>query len=463
MTEKLFYENVYCRVFYATVLNSSIKESGDGFETVLDRTAFYPEGGGQAGDRGFLFAEAGGAAGQAAADVREAGKAAADDETAGKDAGTYEITSTNPAAAAEAAEEHLPEDEYHVLDTYEKGDAIVHLTDRQIPAGTRVRGVLDWQWRFDRMQNHSGEHIVSGIIHERFGYNNVGFHMSADRMTIDLSGELSETEIREIEAAANRVVWADREIRTDVYTEEEAANVEFRSKKELHGLVRVVTIPGADVCACCGTHVARTGEIGPIIIISHMRFHSGTRMELMCGRWAYDYQARIMQENRKVSSLLSSPPEKTGDAVAKNLEQLNSYKFRITEMKYESIGKMAEKLAGKGKAVIFAKEYDPKLLQKLCNAVMETSGGTVLAISANGEALKSENGSVPESEKSSYFYCAGEKDGNLRDFVKAMNSSLNGRGGGKPFFQQGSFTAAKEEILAFLRDSWGEAFTVSEC
>jgi alanyl-tRNA synthetase len=286
------------------------------------------------------------------------------------------------------------------------------------------------------MQNHTGEHIVSGLIHERFGYENVGFHMSSDRMTIDLSGALTEEEIREIERRANEIVWSDVPVYTDLYTEEEAENVEFRSKKELHGTIRVVRIPGADVCACCGTHVLRTGEIGSIRIISHVRFKGGVRMELMCGRWAYNYMTGIFIQNHEVSMALSAKMNETGSAAQKLLQEDAALKFRITQLLYSVIDRKARELRGTGDVLLFAEDFSPLLVQKLTAKVMEECGGSCFSFSGTDDA--------------GYRYAAGESGGDLKELVRKMNQELNGRGGGKPFFLQGSVSASREAIENFL-------------
>lgn len=389
MTRKLYYEDVYMKAFDARV--TECRKEKKGFAVFLDQSAFFPEGGGQSGDRGYLAAQ----------------KSPDSDRM---------IT--------------------RVLDTQEEGDRIYVLCDQEVEEGSRVHGVLDWQFRFDRMQNHSGEHIVSGIIHSRYGYQNVGFHMSPDRMTIDLSGEIPDQDLAEIERAANQVVWRNEEIRTDVYTEEEAEKVEFRSKKELHGQIRVVTIPGADVCACCGTHVHRTGEIGPIRIISHERFKGGIRMELMCGRWAYEYMSSVFAQNHQVSALVSARPLETAKAVQKVLDDLADMKYQALQRRYAEIDRAAEKLAGKGPVLIFAEGYSPELVQKTTARVMETCGGVCLTLSGTDEG--------------GYFFTIGQKDGDLRSFVKDMNAKLNGKGGGRPYFQQGSLKAKRAEIVDFL-------------
>ena len=388
MTQKLYYEDVYLKEFDAVV--TGCEEKNGRFFAVLNRSAFYPEGGGQSGDRGIL--------------VRQ------------------------------------DQSRVEVLDTHEKGEEIVLTCSGPVSAGEKVHGILDWEFRFDRMQNHSGEHIVSGLIHERYGCNNVGFHMSLDRMTIDLDGEIPEEGLREIERRANEIVWANVPIRTDTYTQEEAAKIAYRSKKDLEGSIRVVSIPGADVCACCGTHVAQTGEIGLIKILSHERFKGGVRMEMMCGRWAYQYIDRICRQNHEVSVHLSSPMEETGGAAKRLVEENRQLKGRLIEQLYQRIDQKAEELAGAGDILLFVPGGDSVAAQKLTAKVMETCGGAVFSFAG--------------SDQDGYKYAAGLLNGDLKALIREMNAALNGRGGGKPFFQQGSVTASGEQIEAFLRERY---------
>lgn len=395
MTEKLYYRDVYQKEFDASVTKSA--QGRDGWHIYVDRSAFFPEGGGQSGDRGWL-------------------------------------TNAGRAGTADAGRE---DSRIEVLDTQEDGDDIYLVCGEEIPAGTSVHGILDWQFRFDRMQNHSGEHIVSGIIHRRYGYQNVGFHMSADRMTIDLSGEIDDQALAGIEREANGIVWKNVPVHTDVYTEEEAESVEFRSKKELHGIIRVVTIPGADVCACCGTHVTRTGEIGPIRLISHERIRGGIRIEMMCGRWAYEYMSAVFAQNHLVSGLVSAKPLETAAGVQKVLDSQNSLKAELLKKRYDEIGQTALRLKGKGPVLIFAKDYDPVLVQKLAAKVMETCGGLAAVMSGD--------------EENGYHYAIGETGGDLKELVKDMNKALSGRGGGRPYFQQGSLKGRRSQIKEYLK------------
>ena len=233
MTEKLYYEDAYIKEFDAVVTGAS------GVKACFDRTAFYPEGGGQPADHGVLT---------------------------------------------------LPDGRtIQVKDVHEQGDEIWHTLSEPIPEGTQVHGCIDWERRFDHMQQHSGEHIVSGMICSAFGCDNVGFHMGEDAVTIDYNVRISYEQAQEIEKQANKYIWENHAFEVFWPTPAELAELDYRSKKELSGDVRIARFPGADTCACCGTHVAFSGEIGLVKLTSAHNFHEGTRLELYCGRRAMDF------------------------------------------------------------------------------------------------------------------------------------------------------------------------------
>ena len=229
-TKKLYYDDPFLREFSAQVL--SCEEVKGGFSVVLDATAFYPEGGGQPADRGTLGM-------------------------------------------------------IRVLDVHEKDGVITHLCDGGFEPGETVKGAIDWARRFDHMQQHSGEHICSGLICERFGCDNVGFHMGADIVTIDFNAEIGWEELMEIEARANRYIYEDHAIDIQFHRGAELEAIDYRSKKPLEGDVRIVSFPGADCCACCGTHVSRSGQVGIVKFLSCQKFREGVRIELLCGERAY--------------------------------------------------------------------------------------------------------------------------------------------------------------------------------
>lgn len=388
MTERLYYADVYCREFLATV--TDCREGKHGYEITLDRSAFYPEGGGQPGDRGVLIT--------------------------------------------------MEQELVVISDTHEKHGEVVHYADRPLEPGTAAAGKIDWAYRFDLMQNHSGEHIVSGLVHEKFGFENVGFHMSADRMTVDFSGEFSQEDMKLLELRANEVVWKNVPVGIRFYSEEEVKLLQYRSKKELHGQVRIVTFPGADVCACCGTHVGHSGEIGLIKLISLHKFRGGVRMEMICGRKALEYVNEIGTQNQQISVLLSAKPGETADAVAHLKETEEKTRFRMNQMEQEVFAQKAEALKGAGDVLLFEDGLSPDSVRKLAVAVMEVCDGRCAVFSGDDEQ--------------GYKYGIGKQDGDLRAFVKEMNQTLHGRGGGKPFFAQGSVMAKRVEIEVFFKNAY---------
>ena len=378
-TQRLYYEDAYLRRFEATVI--SCEPAKKHFAVVLDRTAFFPEGGGQAPDLGTL-------------------------------------------------------DGIAVLDVQERGDEVVHTCAKPLEPGATVAGEIDWPRRFALMQQHSGEHLVSGLVHERYGWNNVGFHMGADCMTIDFSGPIPLEDIPELERAANEAVWADLPSEILLPSAEELEHLRYRSKKALTGQVRLVRFPNTDLCACCGTHVARTGEIGLIKILSCVKFHEGVRIELMCGSQALDYLSAIHAQNHEVSTLLSAKPLQTAAAVRRVLDERADALYRLTFEENRRFAETAEALAGTGDCLLFEEGLTPDGVRKLCVAVMEKCGGRCAVFSGSDEA--------------DYKYAMGQENGDLRALTKQMNAALNGRGGGKPFFVQGSVNAKRAEIDSFF-------------
>lgn len=380
-TKKLYYEDVYKKEFTAKVLEC--RQGKKGYEVILDQTAFYPEGGGQPGDTGSL---------------------------------------------GEAA----------VTDVHEKNGELIHCTDRALEPGTEVQGQINWARRFDLMQQHSGEHIVSGLVHEAFGYDNVGFHMGSDVITIDFSGMLDEAQMAEIEAKANQIIWENQEVEIFYPSEEELKELEYRSKKELSGWVRIVRFPGADTCACCGTHVTRTGEIGMVKLLSVVKFREGVRMEMISGRRVLDYLNMVNEQNRQISVKLSAKMDKTAQAVARLQDESFALKGRVHSLEENFIVNEAAKWNDCENPLLFENGMEAGSVQKLADAVLQVCKGRCAVFSRNADG--------------SYKYAMGEKDGDLRQFTKDMNAALNGRGGGKPFFVQGSVQASEKEIRAFFEE-----------
>ena len=379
LTEKLYEENPFLTRFEAQVL--SCDQGKKGYDVVLDRTAFYPEGGGQPYDTGVL----GGAA---------------------------------------------------VLEVHEREGRVVHTCAAPLMVGETVAGEIDWDRRFDLMQQHSGEHIVSGLAHARWGCDNVGFHLGSELVTIDLNVELNEEQLGELEAAANQYLWQDRPVVISYPTPEELEKLDYRSKKELTGRVRIVTFPGADCCACCGTHVASAGQVGLVKLLSVQKFRQGVRIELVCGGRALRYVNKILAQNHQVSNLLSAKPFETAAAVCRLQEENAALKSRVLTMEDAHFAALAAEYAGAGDVVLFEEGLSPDALRRLCDAVLHTCGGRCACFSGG--------------EGRGYQYAVGQQGGDLRAFSKEMNQTLNGRGGGKPEFVQGALQASRREIEAFF-------------
>lgn len=323
-----------------------------------------------------------------------------------------------------------------ITDVHEKDGLIWHYAQHPLEEGTLVHGKIDWKRRFDMMQNHSGEHIVSGLIHTHYGYDNVGFHMGSDFITIDLNGDLTMEQLARIEMEANEIVWKDAAVKINTYTEEEAKAVEYRSKKELHGIVRIVTFPGADTCACCGTHVSTTGQIGQIRLFSVQKFHEGVRIELLCGRRALEYLNKIWMQNREVSMALSARPLETASAVERMKESEAAARYRLVELEQKKIRSFAEEQRGEGNLLVIAEGLKPDWVAKLTVDLMERRKGICAVFSGD--------------DRNGYKYAVGMENADLKQFVKEMNASLSGRGGGKPHFAQGSAACTREKIREFF-------------
>lgn len=378
-TTKLYYHDPHRAEFTARVL--SCEQGAKGWEIELDATAFYPEGGGQDPDTGILGA------------VR-------------------------------------------VLDTKERGDSVIHFCDGPLEAGSTVAGRIDYDKRFTRMQQHSGEHIVSGLIHQKYGYNNVGFHMNLRQMVIDFDGPLSAAQLEEIELLANQAVWQNIPLHIWYPSPQELPTVPYRSKRALPWPVRIVEIPGCDICACCGTHVLSTGEIGIIKILSSVPFKGGTRIEMACGGAALSYLNEIYRQNLQVSHVFSTPVTQTGEGARQFSDQLAAQKYRLVELERKLFRHTAQSYQGKGNVLHFEDGLDSTGVRDLADAIADTCGGTACVFSG--------------SDETGYSFCLVSRKDDLRQLGKDMTKALCGRGGGKPAFQQGKVNAAKAEIEKFF-------------
>ena len=381
-TEKIYYQDAHQAAFQARVL--SCQPGKHGYDVVLDRTCFYPEGGGQPGDTGFLSG------------VR-------------------------------------------VTDTHERSGEIVHFCEQPLAEGQTVDGQIDYERRFAFMQLHSGEHILSGVVHRRFGYENVGFHMSAECMTIDFSGELDWAQLMDIERRANEAVRADLPVRAWFPEPDELARLSYRSKLELTEDVRIVEIGDIDRCACCAPHVAHTGEIGVIKIFTCERHRGGVRVTLLCGMDALDDYRRRQDSAAEISQLLSVPRGEIAPAVRRVLDEQARLKERFAETSRELVtARAAVQSFTDGNICVFDSTLDDIALRELVNLLMEKCTGFAAAFSGSDEA--------------GYKYIIGSRHIDLRKAARDINAAIGGRGGGRPEMIQGSTSETKEMIQKFVEN-----------
>lgn len=380
MTIKLYDTDSHLFSFDATVKQCEARESR--FAVVLDQTAFFPEGGGQYADTGTL----GGAA---------------------------------------------------VLDVQEECGEIVHFTDAALPVGTLVHGELDANKRFERMQNHSGEHIVSGIVHRLFGLDNVGFHLGDGDMTVDYNGVLTREDLYRVETLANEVVARNIEI-TAVYPDAQTLEtLRYRSKLDLTDNVRIVTIGDVDCCACCAPHVSRTGEIGAIKLLDFEHYKGGVRCHLLCGAWAMKDYCVKYENVQRISALLCVPQTETSDAVERMLEAAKEKDYTLSALRRKLAAAAMENAPNDGCICFFADEAcDMDSLRFAVNQGMERA-----ALCA---------GFIPTTD--GYRYCIGSGSIDLRQRSKEINEAICGRGGGQPAMIQGTASAQRPVIETFFRN-----------
>ena len=377
MTEKLYYTDPYLKEFEAEIL--SVTPYKEGFDVVLNKTAFFPEEGGQSADTGYI------------------GSA-------------------------------------KVLDAYEKDGVVHHLTDTH-PGEARVLCKLDFDTRFEKMQCHTAEHILCGIIHRLYGFENVGFHLGDDLVTFDVGGVLTAEQIDRVERLANEAVFANMKVEAFFPTAEELSAVEYRSKLNLTSGVRLVKIGDVDVCACCAPHVAQTGEIGMIKITDFMKHRGGTRFFMVAGRRAYlDYCERHNNVKR-ISAMLSAPQLETAAVLEDYLKDSDSTRSALKQARV----KLAESYAAatestEDSAVYLFPDFTISELIAFSNEASKKVGGFLVALSG---------------EEGNYKYVISSND-DLSSRVKEINSALSGRGGGRGNMIQGSFGAGLEEIKSFF-------------
>ncbi|MBE5886970.1 MAG: alanyl-tRNA editing protein [Lachnospiraceae bacterium] len=396
LTEVLYEDDAYAKECNAKVLECRkvLRKTGEQEDTVygivLDRTVFFSEGGGQPADKGWI-------------------------------------------------------NETEVLDVQKDENVILHYTKEPFDAGTDVVAKLDFAVRYERMQNHSGEHLFCGLIHKLYGYENVGFHMSKDSVTVDVNGVLGAEDFARLEKLANEGVDADAEIKA-VYPDS-PEELEYRSKLDLTEDIRVVIIEGYDACACCAPHVKRTGEIGLIKVMDFMSHRGGTRFTLKSGAWAREDYGMLHEEICDIMRTFSAKREECHVAAERVSEQLKSQQETITLLKKQitdlHIDKLHASVKNSGTSrveLIFAEALDEVQMRALINEGVTIASGIVAGfMGKDGEGYRyiiSKNETVIEPD--------------LRLLAKEMNEALNGRGGGSIKMIQGSVCANRADIEEYL-------------
>ena len=381
MTEKLYYLDAYATTFTAKVLECT--EDKKNWKVVLDRTLFYPEGGGQPADMGTL----GGV---------------------------------------------------KVLDVHEKDDIVTHTTDKPLEVGAEVEGEIDWERRFDLMQNHSGEHILSGVICAKYGCDNVGFHMGKEMITIDLNTKIPDEDLPLLEEKANEAIWNNVPVGIRYPSKEELDALDYRSKKELEGQVRIVNVGEYDCCACCGTHVRLAGEVGQIKIISAQNYKGGTRLELLCGKRALQDFRKKNDVSAETGKLLSVPADKVDGAVKNLLAERDELIQTLNQVKWKYFNLKAEQVAeGTENILFFGEGLNSKDMTHFADLLLKKGAKRTAVFSPSGDGF-------------AFVLLSNEKDG--RDFTDAMKEPFACKGGGKPDAVQGRVTGAKKDIQVFFEE-----------
>lgn len=379
-TIKLYERDSHMKAFDAVVLSCEKREGF--FEVILDETAFFPEGGGQSSDTG--------------------------------------VIGDSP-----------------VSDVQIKDGIITHFTDKPLEVGFSYKCEIDWEQRFCRMQNHSGEHIVSGIIHKLFGYDNVGFHMGHDDVTLDINGLLSEEDIRKVEYLANLAVSENVRIVCEYPEKDILSTLSYRSKLELTENVRIVTIEGYDRCACCAPHVSRTGEIGIIKLLDHSKNRDGTRIHLLCGFDALrDYDERYHMIAKAAQSL-SVGQNMLGEALRRLEEEISLLKQKNYELRRELLSYKVSKIESTdGNICIFEEECSPNDMRKLMNSCLEKCGGICAVFSGN--------------DGKGYTFTAASRNVKMRETATMLREKFSAKCGGNDEMLQGSILAEEKEIKKFF-------------
>lgn len=378
-TIKLYENDSYIKEFTATVVSSEEKDGA--FFVVLNQTAFFPEGGGQDADKGKIG-------------------------------------------------------DADILDVQIKNDVIYHKVNKAFNENEEVKCQLDWDTRFSRMQNHTGEHIVSGVIHSLFGYNNVGFHMNDTLITLDVDGPLTEENMREVELKSNKAIYDNKSVKAIYPTPEELSDYDYRSKLDITEGVRLIEIEDYDLCACCAPHVLKTGEIGIIKILSFIPYKKGTRIEMVCGLLALNDYQTLHVSNKSVMNMLSAKRFEIAESVERIQNELATARAENKKLMAEMATLKMEKHISGNTVCVFIDGVSYDELRNCSNSLIEEFEYCYL---------------FSNTDENNYIYVVSSKENNVREEVQNLNKTFNGKGGGRDTYAQGKIVGTKESILEYLK------------
>ena len=371
--QEYYYRHPYIKELDTVVL--CCHACKDGYELVLKDTIFYPEGGGQPCDKGTIQG-------------------------------------------------------VEVIAVQREKERIVHITKEPLAPGENVHCEIDWEYRFDLMQNHTGEHIFSGVVKQLYGYSNVGFHMG-EYICADFNGNLTEENIEEVERRVNQAIWTNLCVQEILCSPSETAKYDYRSKISIEGTTRIISIDGYDMCACCGMHVKNTGEIGICKVINFEKSRNKTRVFLLSGRRAFAYLSHIHQENSSISKLLSAKPLEISAAVSHLQQRYVDVQKSYRTVSMEMMMKDADQIPIQDAIIYTSVLADSEGMRAFCNRCIEMGISTVMVIA------KTEVG---------YAYVIMSYTIDLLSIRAEFNAAIHAKGGGNREMMQGSCTASLTEI-----------------
>lgn len=384
-TLKIYDRDSHLTTCEATVLSCNFDLEKNAYAIILDQTIFFPEGGGQFADTGYI-------------------------------------------------------DDAEVFDAQIHDEVITHYAKSALPVGANVTCLIDWKRRFDFMQQHSAEHIVSGLVHSTYGYNNVGFHLGLTETTLDFDGPMTPEQIKDLEIEANQAIYQNIAFDITFPDAETLAHLDYRSKKELSGAVRIVTLPGYDICACCAPHVYHTGEIGIIKIVNFMAHRGGMRLTILCGARALcDYQ-RKQTSVEQISALLSAKQPEIAAAVSKTKDDQLALTLRINDLQKKVLEAELKNLPTPDitdDVFLFQKDLDTKAIRDAVNLLCTSYRGYCGIFVGDSDA--------------GYTFVIGSATKDCREAAAALRAAFGAKGGGSAKMIQGSVIGSAEKIRQALK------------